>query len=191
VNALSSLPPLLHQGVLFFHVVAFALTLAAVLREDLRLLTTQRIDAPRLLHTARVVSIGLAALWASGLALVAIDAAASTGPWWPSAKLQAKLIVVSVLTLNGWALHAWVFPRLWGVALRIDRSWWPAAVLGAVSSASWVTASFVGVARIVSPWWSVGGFMALYGAVTALCVALALITLQAPRAVHVSHPRSM
>jgi hypothetical protein len=173
---------LLHQALLFVHVIAFAMTLAAVLREDLRLLTTQRIDAPRLLHTARAVSLGLLALWASGLALVAIDAADSAGPWWPSAKLQAKLIVVAVLTVNGWALHAWVFPRLWGVAVCIDRSLWPAAVLGAISSASWVTASFVGVARVVSPWWSFAGFMALYGAVAAVCVALALATLRAPRA---------
>ncbi len=171
----------LHQGLLFLHVITFAMTLAAVLREDLRLVTTQRIDASRLRHTARAVSLGLSALWASGLMLVAIDVAASAGPWWPSAKLQAKLIVVGVLTVNGWALHAWVFPRLWGAAVRIDRSWWPAAVLGAISSASWGTASFIGVARVVSPWWSLAGFMALYGTVLAVCVALAWATLRAPR----------
>jgi hypothetical protein len=176
----------LHQGLLFLHVIVFALTLAAVLREDLRLVMTRRIDMPRLLHTARAVSIGLSVLWASGLMLVAIDAATSAGPWWPSAKLQAKLIVVSVLTINGWALHAWVFPRLWGVAVRIDRGLWPAAALGALSSASWVTASFVGVARVVSPWLSLAGFMALYGAVVAVCVALAWTTLRAPGAISVA-----
>jgi hypothetical protein len=179
---------LLHQGLLFVHVIVFAMTLAAVLREDLRLLTTRRIDAPRLLHTARAVSIGLSALWASGLMLVAIDAAASAGPWLPSAKLQAKLIVVGVLTLNGWALHAWVFPRLWGGDVRIDGRFWPAAALGAISSASWVTASFVGVARVVSPWLSLAGFMALYGAVVAVCVALAWATLRAP---HTAQRHSM
>ena len=175
---------LLHQAVLFVHVVTFALTLSAVLREDLRLLMTRRIDTPRLVHTARAVSIGLSALWASGLVLVAIDAAASAGPWWPSAKLQAKLIVVAVLTINGWALHAWIFPRLWGeTALHIDRRWWPAAALGAISTASWVTASFVGVARIVSPWWSLSAFMALYGTVLAVCLAMAWAALQTPRGV--------
>lgn len=172
---------LLQQALLFAHVIAFAMTLAAVLREDLRLLVTRRIDTPRLLHTARTVSIGLSALWVSGLALVAIDAAASAGPWSPNAKLLAKLTVVGVLTVNGWALHAWVFPRLWGVALRIERSLWPAAVLGAISSASWLSASFVGVARIVSPWWSFAAFMALYGAVVVVSVALALASLRAPQ----------
>ena len=125
---------MLHQGVLFVHLIAFALTLSAVLREDWRLLVTRRIDAPRLVRTARAVVIGLSALWASGLALVAIDAATSAGPWLPSAKLQAKLFAVGVLTVNGWALHAWVFPRLWGVAVRIDRRLWPAAALGATPS---------------------------------------------------------
>jgi hypothetical protein len=175
---------MLHQGVLFVHLIAFALTLSAVLHEDWRLLATRRIDAPRLLHAARAVSIGLSALWASGLMLVAIDAATSAGPWLPSAKLQAKLLVVGVLTVNGWALHAWVFPRLSDGAVRIDRSLWPAAALGAISSASWVTASFVGVARVVSPWLSLAGFMALYGAVVAVCVAMAWATLRAPHTVH-------
>jgi hypothetical protein len=169
---------MLHQAVLFVHVIVFAMTLAAVLREDLRLLVTRRIDAPRLQRSARAVSIGLAALWSSGLALVAIDAATSAGPWLPSAKLQAKLIVVGVLTVNGCALHAWVFPRLWGVAVRIDRRLWPAAALGAISSASWGTASFIGVARVVSPWLSFAGFMALYGAVLGVCLALALTALR-------------
>jgi hypothetical protein len=175
---------MLQQAVLFIHVVAFALTLSAVLREDWRLLVTRRIDAPRLVRTARAVSIGLSALWASGAVLVAIDAATSAGPWWPSAKLQAKLIVVAVLTVNGWALHAWVFPRLWGHAIRLAPRLWPAAALGAISSASWVTASFVGVARVVSPWLSLAGFMALYGAVVAVCVAMAWATLRAPHTVH-------
>jgi hypothetical protein len=171
---------MLQQAALFIHVIAFALTMAAVLREDWRLLMTRRIDAPRLARTARAVSIGLSALWASGAMLVAIDAATSIGPWWPSAKLQAKLIVVGVLTANGWALHAWVFPRLRDGAVRIDHRLWPAAALGAISSASWVTAAFVGVARVVSPWLSLAGFMALYGAVVAACVAMAWATLRAP-----------
>lgn len=177
---------MLQQGVLYLHLIAFAMTLSAVLREDWRLLTTRRIDATRLLHTARAVSIGLSALWTSGLMLIAFDAATSAGPWWPSTKLQAKLIVVSVLTINGWALHAWIFPRLWGESVRARCNLWPAAALGALSSASWVTASFVGVARMVSPWLSLAGFMGLYGAVVAVCAALAWVTLRAPGAIDVT-----
>jgi hypothetical protein len=112
---------MLQQAVLFAHLIAFAMTISMVLREDLRVLRTRRVDAPRLRHTARTVALGLSVLWASGLALVAIDVATSASPWVPSAKLAAKLAVVGVVTVNGWALHAWVFPRLWGVGLRVDR----------------------------------------------------------------------
>ena len=170
MNALS----MIQQAVLFFHLIAFALTLSAVLREDWRLLTTRRVDGPRLARTARVAALGLAALWFTGLALVAIDMATAPAPWLPSAKLQAKLIVVSVLTANGWGLHTWVFPRLWHISgTLIERALLPAAALGAISSASWVYASFVGVARVVSPWLSFAGFMALYGVVIGVSLVLA------------------
>jgi hypothetical protein len=159
------------------------MALSAVLRADLHWLITRRIDAPRLMRTAQTVSVGLFFLWASGLTLVAMDVAASVAPWAPSAKLMAKLFVVAVLTLNGWALHAWVFPRLPSNPARLDLRWWPAAALGAVSSVSWVYASFVGAARLVSPWLSFEGFMALYGAAMACGVAGAVSMLRArPRA---------
>lgn len=138
---------LLHQGVLFAHVIAFAVTLSAVLREDLRWLLDRRIDVARLRRTTRTVTQGLVVLWATGLALWAIAVGQSPLPWAMTAKLGAKLVVVTLLTLNGWALHAWVFPML-----QTER---PAdllkrrlpAVLGAFSTASWVFASLMGVAR--------------------------------------------
>ena len=102
--------PLLHQAVLFGHLIASAVTLAAVLREDLRLLATRRVDPARLRQTMRVATLGLAVLWSTGLGLVAITAATAPSPWTPGGKLAAKLVVVTLLTLNGWALHAWVFP---------------------------------------------------------------------------------
>jgi hypothetical protein len=166
---------LLNQGVLFAHVIAFALTLSAVLREDLRWLLNRRIDAARLQATMRAVSAGLAVLWATGLALWAFAAAASTVPWALTAKLCAKLVVVCLLTLNGWALHTWVFPSLRAgepadrLAMRLP------AVLGACSSASWVYATFVGVARPLSGVLSFPDFMALYALSLAVALMLALL----------------
>ena len=63
----------LRQGVLFAHLVAFAIAISAVLREDWMLLSTRRIEWRRLEATARVLSISLVALWATGGALVALD----------------------------------------------------------------------------------------------------------------------
>lgn len=167
---------LLNQAVLFVHVIAFALTLSAVLREDLRWLRNRRIDAARLHSTMRTVTAGLVVLWASGLALWAFAAAASAVPWALTAKLCAKLVVVTLLTLNGWALHAWVFPGLRAAGPANRQALRLPAALGAVSSASWVYASFVGVARPLAGVWSFADFMLLYalGLVVALVVALVL-----------------
>jgi hypothetical protein len=160
------LRPLLHQGALFVHVVAFAVTLSAVLHEDLRWWRQRSIDAQHLKSAMRTVSVGLAVLWASGLVLVGFAATASPGPWVPSAKLSAKLVVVSLLTLNGWVLHARVFPRLLreleSRTLSPQRLGALPVALGAFSSASWIFASFLGVARPLAPVLPLAGFMALY-----------------------------
>jgi hypothetical protein len=175
---------LLHQAVLFAHLVAFALTFSAVLREDLRLLTSRRLEPVRLRATMRAVTTGLAVLWATGLALVLLGAASNPTDGAPSAKLCAKLVVVTALTLNGWALHARVFPRLqagplgWRAGLRLP------AALGAVSGTSWLCAAFVGVARPLSPALSFAGFMTLYAMALATALVIARLLLARPSEVH-------
>lgn len=89
------------------------------------------------------------------------------------------------LTLNGWALHALVFARLArdGASIPIDARLALPAALGALSSASWVYAAFVGVARLVSPWLSFSGFMLLYGVVvSAALLAAAMFVRSGPGA---------
>jgi hypothetical protein len=169
---------LLHRALLVIHVIVFALTLAAALREDWRLLTTRRIEVRRVAHTARAAAVGLSMLWSSGLMLAALGAAMSPSPWSPSAALQAKLLIVSVLTANGLALQAWVLPRLWGDAPVPRGRPWLAAALGSISSASWLAAAMVSVAKVVWPGWSFAGFMALYGLTIGLCLALAFSALR-------------
>jgi hypothetical protein len=169
---------LLHLGVFAVHVVVCALTLAAVLREHWRLLATRRVDARRLVHTARAAAIGLALLWSTGLTLAALGAAASPSPWMPSAALLAKLLIGGVLTVNGFALHAWVFPWLWGEAPAPRRRPWLAAALGGVSGASWLSAPLLGLAGVVVPGLSFAGFLALYGLALGMCLALALVAMQ-------------
>jgi hypothetical protein len=174
VNAVLDLGPWLKQAVLFAHVIAFAMTLSAVLREDLRWLLHRRIDTARLQRTMRSVTHGLVLLWITGLALWAFAAAANPEPWGLTPKLSAKLVVVTLLTLNGWALHARVFAHLHaeGSAALLTRRL--PLVLGAFSSASWLFAAFVGVARPLAGVLPFGGFMALY----ALAIGLALLAVR-------------
>ncbi len=163
----------LNQAVLFVHLIAFALTVSAVLREDLRWLLNHRINTTRLRSTMRTVTRGLLVLWVTGLALWAFAAAANLEPWGLTTKLSAKLVVVSLLTLNGLALHRWVFPRLPATG---EKGWLARPLpllLGAFSSASWVYASFVGVARPLSGELSFVGFMALYALAVGFAFAFA------------------
>ena len=56
------------QALLYGHIIAFALALATILKEDVRLLRAQRIDSASLLATAKlaeVASAGSLAYWRS------------------------------------------------------------------------------------------------------------------------------
>ena len=48
-------------------------------------------------------------------------------------------------------------------------------VLGAISSASWLCASFIGVSRLIAPSMRLPDFMALYGVLLAGAIGVALV----------------
>jgi hypothetical protein len=169
---------LFRQGLLFGHLILFALALATIAREDLHLLTARRVDAQALKKTAAHIAWLLALLWISGLALVALDhrldlaELATVKP-----KLAAKLTVVSVLTVNGLLLHWVAFPLLTHPRRRPHRAAAMCAVLGAVSSVTWMYASFVGAARLIAPMTGYYDFIALYliGLAGGLVVAIVFV----------------
>lgn len=72
-----------------------------------------------------------------------------------------------------------MLPRLTAAGAAAQRQRWLPAVSGGLSSASWVYASFVGVARPLSPVVSFTGFMALYAAAVGVALVLALLTWRA------------
>jgi hypothetical protein len=172
---------LIHQGVLYLHVVAFAIAFSAVVREDLALLRARCVDLRRLQATARTLTLALAALWVSGLALMAFDGWLDLARLAASSKPLAKLLVASAVTANGLALHAWAFP-----ILRAQESGASGAsgssggatlpvVLGATSSVSWSYAAFLGVGRVIAPSMSFSGFMTCYALSLVAAVAAALL----------------
>ena len=170
----------LHQGVLFLHLAAFAIAFSAVLREDLFLLRARAIDPYRLALTARTLTAALTVLWLTGLGLMAFDIGLDPHALLASPKASAKVVVVAALTANGIALHALAFPILRGGAGAPDRAVDRAdatvpVILGAVSTASWLQASFIGVSRLVAPAMSFSDYMALYGLLVTGTVAGALV----------------
>ena len=168
----------LHQGLLFAHLVAFAVAVSAVLREDLRLCAGRAVFPSSLAATARIVGWALAALWASGLAMIGCEYLRDPAVFAVGPKLAAKLLVVVALTANGLALHTLVFPLLGRGSrpVRGDIGWLP-LLLGAVSTTSWFYASFVGASRLVAARMTLRDFVLLYAAslVTGALVAVLVV----------------
>ena len=163
---------LLHQAVLYGHVTAFAIAFSAVLREDLALLRSRGLDLARLSHTARTLTLALAALWFTGLGLLAFEFGVDLDRLFATPKPVAKLLVATALTCNGLALHSWAFPGLNAGDLRSASL---AVILGATSSVSWIYAAFMGVARVVAPSMSLSDFMTAYVALLLAAVVGALL----------------
>src|SRR5690606_26081753 len=128
-------------------VMAFAIALGCVLREDAKLLLPGPIDRQSLRAAGRLVRCALAILWASGAALIVVDTHGVVSLVADNPKLLAKLTVVCVLTANGFALHWLAFPALFGDVRHGRRAAALAAALGAISAASWLAATLLGIAR--------------------------------------------
>ncbi|WP_157182213.1 hypothetical protein [Methylobacterium sp. WSM2598] len=101
---------------------------------------------------AKVVTVGLALLWLSGLGFLAIYAVESPEKLF-NPKMWAKVSVVIVLTLNGVVIHHWVLPRvLTDVRRPILEDLSPVSARaflfsGAVSAVSWSFAFALGILR--------------------------------------------
>src|SRR5246127_3531163 len=93
------------QALVYGHIIAFALALATILKEDARILRAKRIDSASLLASAQLVKWLLLALWATGIPMVMMDVGTDVSLVLDNPKLVAKLIVVAALTLNGILLH--------------------------------------------------------------------------------------
>ena len=166
---------LIHQAVLFAHLVAFAIAFSAVLREDIALFKARSIDLQALAGTARTLTVALIALWLTGLALMAFDLGFDPRTLIVSPKPAAKLVVVVALTANGLALHTLAFPMLRDARAQHRGATTVPVVLGAISSASWLGASFIGVSRLIAPAMDFGDFMALYAVLLVGAIGVALV----------------
>lgn len=136
---------------IYTHLLLCGYALYVVVRTDLVVLR-RRIGAATMgrIHL-RIVQL-LGGLWVTGIAIVMIDLGPDLALLASKPKLLAKFVCVAVLTLNAVLLRHYCFPRL--VAdRRLDRL--EMALLsaaGAVSTASWLMAAFIGVAKPMALW---------------------------------------
>lgn len=152
---------------IYVHLLLAVFALRAVLHTDLQVLR-QRLRPVDLERVHRQLLWMLGALWVTGLAVAAIDLDFDIRSLPSMPKLLAKITCVGVLTLNGLLLRHWCFPRLADGRRLGAAEHSTLMVIGAISSASWLMAAFIGVARPLQQWqtWQC---LALYGA--ALCAA--------------------
>ncbi len=146
----------LKYAVLFVHLIAMALAVGKILEFDVRFLLRARAPMTSegiasLKFTKAIVSASLAVLWLTGAWLILLGRLESP-VYLDNEKLWVKVMIVTILTANGWVMHRWAFPALQdGTAfLQLPkRQMLGLAALATVSSVSWMYASFLGIAR---PW---------------------------------------
>lgn len=143
--------------IVYAHLLAACVAIGILLIQDLALAKSRGTPLSAnaisdLTKSAEIMFIALVVLWISGLALVLLGYLENPQQYLMNEKLWAKFTVVSVLTLNGVALHYFSFPR---VTSRRGLLGLPkleqilVALTGALSSVSWLFACYLGIAR---PW---------------------------------------
>lgn len=141
--------------IVYAHLLAACVAVGILLIQDLALAKSKgsalSANAIKdLTKSAEIMFIALVVLWISGLTLVLLGYLENPQQYLMNEKLWAKFTVVSVLTLNGIALHYFSFPR---VTSRKGLLGLPTfeqilvALTGALSSVSWLFACYLGIAR--------------------------------------------
>lgn len=161
-------------GIVYVHLIACCVAIGLVMKSDVAMvrdmLKGNRSADPahmeQMKSLKRVVGIALAVLWATGTAIVTLDAVTKGGwHYFDNPKLQAKILIVVLLTLNGVVLHNLVLPWLEKVGSLLDLSFNRIALAtfaGTVSGVSWMYAAMLGVGRPLSWKYSLGEIMAAY-----------------------------
>lgn len=151
---------LVRMGIVYFHLLACCVAIGLVLISDIDMVKQllhggpdNGLDPEHLEGLQKTVSRALLALWVTGVALVSLDAYTTGWGILDNPKLQAKITIVALLTLNGIVLHNYVLPRLQqaGSLLRLAFGQRMLALfIGSVSGVSWLYAAMLGVGRPLS-----------------------------------------
>lgn len=137
----------------FTHLIATCAAIGTIVITDLRLIARAMgyrvvIPPPERFET-RIVALALTVLYLSGGAIIAMGLQGNP-ELLDNPKLQAKLVLVAVLTLNALLLHRLAFPILGRSRPVSDwnrREWLTIATTVSISNSIWFYCAFLGVAR--------------------------------------------
>ena len=162
------------MALLIGHLFCFAGSAAAMAFGDYAIFSGPRINARLLGRAINVVTTSLAGLWLTGLGIIWLDTRFDPAELLNRPKLLAKLTVVSILTLNGLALHRLGFPRLHRHHGNPGHAAAVPAMLGAVSITTWICAACIGLGAPVAGMLGYRGFMLCYGIALGIGIAVSL-----------------
>ncbi len=145
---------MLKMLVVYFHLIATCAAIGTIVITDLRLLAKVMgyrvvIPPPQRFETV-MISLALAALYITGGFLLYLGVDERPDYLMGNGKLQGKLILVAVLTVNAFLLHSWVFPileRSRPVSAWRRKHWLKVALPVSLSNSTWFFVAFLGIAR--------------------------------------------
>lgn len=160
-------------AIVYLHLIACCVAIGLVLTSDLAMIKKLVSGAPEapddlshLRYVKHVVFLSLIALWISGIAIVALDTSVKGVEYFTNPKLQAKIAIVCLLTLNGFLLHHTVMPAIekFGSLLNLPSPGLRQSAIfaGAVSGVSWLYAALLGVGRPLAWKYSLLELLAAY-----------------------------
>ena len=148
---------LIRMAIVYPHLIACCVAVGLVLTSDVAMITqlfSRTPETPQhrshLATLQRTVSFALAVLWITGIAIVSLDASSKGLSYFLNPKLQAKIAIVTLLTINGGLLHSAVLPALQRAGSILHLSVGPrmlAVFAGVVSAVSWLYAAMLGIGR--------------------------------------------
>jgi hypothetical protein len=148
--------------IVYIHLIATCAAIGTIVITDLRLAAKAMgyrvvIPPPERFETL-IVSAALAVLYLTGAAIVYLGLQANPD-YLANQKVQAKLVLVALLTVNAAVLHRMVFPIL-GRSRPVSGwnrvEWTTVALSVSFSNSVWFFCAFLGIARVWNGTVSIG-----------------------------------
>lgn len=160
------------MAILFVHLIACCVAIGMVLTSDIAMVKqlvvadpNNRLDPEHLSQLQKTVSAALWMLWTTGVVLVSLDVYLKGWNYLSNPKLQSKVAIVMLLTLNGFALHKYVLPLMQKAGSLLHLSFSQRVLTlfsGAVSGVSWLYAAMLGIGRPLNFKYSLLEILAAY-----------------------------
>lgn len=178
----------LRLGVVYVHLVACCVAIGLVLTSDIAMVRDMLKrkaltghDHAHMESLQRSVVWALIALWVTGAAIIGIDYLDKGMQYFSNPKLQAKVIIVMMLTYNGVLLHRLVLPALQKAGSLLDLGFsarMMALFCGSLSAVSWMYAAMLGVGRPLAWKYSLSELLMAYPALIVLGFVTMLVLTQ-------------